>query len=75
MDSRLAALEQRVEELETEIEERKRDFAMLAVQADLQEVSAQPCPECGAEALTKRSGLSWSKAVCEECNSEWYLKG
>jgi peptide subunit release factor 1 (eRF1) len=48
---------------------------MLAVHADLKEVSAQACPECGAEALTKRSGLSWSKAVCTECDTEWYLKG
>lgn len=74
-NGRLAALEERIDDLETELERQKRDFAMLAVQADLKAVSEQECPECGVAALTKRSGFSWSKAVCTECDSEWYLKG
>jgi predicted nuclease with TOPRIM domain len=72
--SRLAELEERVEELEAEVERRERDLVMMAVQADLDVVPDQSCPECDATALTKRSGLSWSKAVCTECGSEWYLQ-
>jgi len=73
-DSRLAELEQRVAELEAEVERRERDIAMLAVQANLDAVPDQECPECDATALTKQSGLSWSKAICEACGTEWYLK-
>jgi predicted nuclease with TOPRIM domain len=72
--SRLSELEQRVEELETEVERRERDLVMLAVQADLDVLPDQPCPECDTQTLTKRSGLSWSKAICTECGSEWYLQ-
>jgi len=71
---RIAELEARIDELETELEQRKRDFAMMATQLDLEEVSDQPCPECGELAMEKRSGFSWSKAVCAACSSEWYLK-
>ncbi len=73
-ETRIAELEARIDELETEVERRKRDFAMLATQLDLEEVSDQPCPSCDAPALTKRSGFSWSKAVCTECGNEWYLQ-
>lgn len=73
-EDRIAELEARIDELEAELEQRKRDFAMMATQLDLEEVSAQPCPECGAEALEKRSGFSWSQAICANCGSEWYLK-
>jgi uncharacterized protein (UPF0212 family) len=73
IESRLEALEERVAELETELERHGRDLAMLAVDAGTESVSDQPCPECGVEGLSRQAGLSWSKAVCTECGSEWYL--
>jgi|APHM01.1.fsa_nt_gi hypothetical protein len=72
-DDRIAELEARIDDLEAEVEKRNRDFAMIATQLDLEEVPAQPCPACDAPALEKRSGFSWSKAVCTECGDEWYL--
>ncbi len=74
VEDRVAELEARIDELEAEVERRKRDFAMLATQMGLEEVSDQPCPNCGEPALEKESGFSWSKAVCTACGSEWYLK-
>ncbi len=70
---RVAELEERIDELEERLEERERDFAMMATELDLEEVPAPTCPECGEGTLSKRSGFSWSQAVCSSCERAWYL--
>jgi len=72
-----AALRDRVEQLESEVErlserlaERNRQVSLLVAEADIDNLEA-PCPRCGEGTLTKRSGLSWSRIVCRECKTHW----
>ncbi len=75
LEERLERVEERVETVEETLERYREQHAILLAQADIDALEDPSCPECGDGALTKSSGLSWAKAVCEECGSEWVLSG
>lgn len=69
---RVAALENTVEQLESQLAAKSRDLDLLAVAVDVDPVDAN-CPVCEDGKLHQESGLSWSRAVCENCGKSWYL--
>jgi hypothetical protein len=38
-------------------------------------IAREVLPAQGERALDKRSGLSWAKAACDQCGTEWVLDG
>jgi hypothetical protein len=71
--ARVDALSDRVDQLEDTIDDQRFVISMLTVYADLTPLDPAECPECGQPALTKRSGLTWSKGRCSNCGTEWVL--
>ncbi|MFB6111134.1 MAG: hypothetical protein ABEJ35_01210 [Halobacteriaceae archaeon] len=72
LEQRLATVETAVEELQTQLDVASRDLQLLATAVDVDPVDAR-CPECEDGTLRKDSGLTWSRAVCEDCEASWYL--
>ena len=70
---RVDALEAELDRLTDVVERQRRTISFLTVYADLEPLEAAECPDCGARALTKRSGLTWSKALCTNCGADWVL--
>jgi formylmethanofuran dehydrogenase subunit E len=70
---RVEELTERVEALEQTIADQQFVISMLTVYADLTPLDPAACPECGESALSKRSGLTWSKALCKNCGADWVL--
>lgn len=70
--ARVAELEATVEELQSALSQRTRDLDLLAAAVDVDPVDAH-CPVCGEGALRRESGLSWARAVCDDCGESWYL--
>ena len=75
LEKRLERVEERVETVEETLERYRKRHAILLADANIDALEAPSCPECGDGALTKSSGLSWAKAVCEECGTAWVLNG
>jgi hypothetical protein len=73
LTARVDALSDRVDQLERTIDDQRFVISMLTVYADLTPLDPADCPECGQAALAKRSGLTWSKARCSNCGTEWVL--
>ncbi|MFB6299364.1 MAG: hypothetical protein ABEH65_03815 [Halobacteriales archaeon] len=72
LETRIERLEETVEQLESALHERDRALNLLIAKADIETLSAN-CPECGESPLKRRSGISWSKAYCQNCATEWLL--
>jgi hypothetical protein len=70
---RVRELEERIDELESLAESQRFVISMLTAYADLEPLDPAPCPSCGEASLVKRSGLTWSKALCTSCGSDWVL--
>jgi hypothetical protein len=70
---RVRELETRVDELESTAESQRFVIAMLTAYADLEPLDPATCPDCGEASLVKRSGLTWSKALCTACGADWVL--
>lgn len=70
--ARVAELEATVEELQSTLSRRTRDLDLLAAAVDVDPVDAH-CPVCGEGGLRRESGLSWARAVCDDCGESWYL--
>ena len=75
LEERLERVEERVETVEETLERYRKQHAILLADANIDALDEPSCPECGDGALTKNSGLSWAKAVCEECGTAWVLNG
>ena len=75
LEERLERVEERVETVEETLERYREQHAILLANADIDALDEPSCPECGDGTLTKNSGLSWAKAVCEECGTAWVLSG
>jgi hypothetical protein len=71
--ARVEALESEVDRLRDVVEGQRRTISFLTVAADLEPLEAAECPDCGARSLTRRSGLTWSKALCTSCGTDWVL--
>ena len=71
--ARVETLESEVDRLSDVVERQRRAISFLTAYADLEPLEAAECPDCGARALTKRSGLTWSKALCTNCGADWVL--
>jgi hypothetical protein len=70
---RVAALEERVADLEALADDQRFVISMLTTAANLEPLDPAECPDCGTDALVKRSGLTWSKALCTNCGADWVL--
>jgi hypothetical protein len=71
--ARLEALESEVDRLADVVERQRRTISFLTVDANLEPLDPAECPDCGEHALTRRSGLTWSKALCTSCGANWVL--
>ncbi|MDY6818866.1 MAG: hypothetical protein SVG88_09405 [Halobacteriales archaeon] len=72
LEARIEQLEETVDRLESEVRSRERALSLLIAKADIETLSAT-CPNCGEAQLKQRSGISWSKAHCPNCSTEWLL--
>jgi ribosomal protein L37AE/L43A len=75
LDERVERLEERLSSVERRLDRYREQHALLLTQADIDALEEPTCPECGERALDKRSGLSWAKAACDQCGTEWVLDG
>ena len=75
LEGRVDDLEERVEALGDTLDRYREQHALLLTDADIDALDAPTCPECGDGSLTKNSGLSWAKAICDGCGSTWVLSG
>ncbi|WP_254840072.1 hypothetical protein [Natronomonas marina] len=75
LERRVERLEGRLEAVEESLDRYRRQHALLLAEVDVDALEDPACPECGEGTLVRRSGLSWAKAVCRECETAWVLSG
>jgi hypothetical protein len=73
IETRVETLEERLDTVEETLSRYRREHALLLAQVDIDALGSPSCPECDSGALSKESGLSWAKAVCQNCRTEWII--